>query len=105
MPAFQEAVNPLHQPSCFVIFVAAVHTTVQDLLPSGAYFRFNPYLSERITLDENRAEKLDQLKQDAQMYLRRNSEKFSSAVESLSRRRGRIQRFQDWLRLQVSIKW
>lgn len=83
----------------------AVHTTVQDLLPSGAYFRFNPYLSEHITLDENRAEKLDQLKQDAQMYLRRNSDKFNSAVQSLCRQRSFLQRLEDWLRLQVSIKW
>ncbi|KAH7974226.1 hypothetical protein HPB49_012301 [Dermacentor silvarum] len=43
---------------------------------------------EWITLDENRAEKLDQLKQDAQMYLRRNSEKFDSAVKSLLTKRG-----------------
>ncbi|CAN8001141.1 unnamed protein product [Ixodes hexagonus] len=83
----------------------AVHTTVQDLLPSGAYFRFNPYLSEQITLDETRAEKLDQLKQDAQMYLRRNSDKFNSAVESLCRQRTFLQRLEDWLRLQAATKW
>lgn len=83
----------------------AVHTTVQDLLPPNAYFRFNPYLSEWITLDENRAEKLDQLKQDAQMYLRRNSEKFDSAVKSLLTKRGPMQRVNDWLRMQLTIKW
>lgn len=83
----------------------AVHTTVQDLLPSGAYFRFNPYLSERITLDETRAEKLDQLKQDAQMYLRRNSEKFGYAVASLLKPRSTVRKLEDWLRLHLSIKW
>lgn len=83
----------------------AVHTTVQDLLPPNAYFRFNPYLSEWITLDENRAEKLDQLKQDAQMYLRRNSEKFDSAVKSLLTKRGPMQKVNDWLRMQLTIKW
>ncbi|XP_064483417.1 calcium-independent phospholipase A2-gamma-like [Ornithodoros turicata] len=83
----------------------AVHTTIQDLLPSGTYFRFNPYLSERITLDETRAEKLDQLKQDAQMYLRRNSEKFSAAVTSLLQKRNIVRRMEDWLRLQWAIKW
>ncbi|CAN8004940.1 unnamed protein product [Ixodes pacificus] len=83
----------------------AVHTTVQDLLPPGTYFRFNPYLSEHVTLDESRAEKLDQLKQDAQMYLRRNSDKFNSAIGCLGRQRGFLQRLEDWLRLQVAIKW
>lgn len=83
----------------------AVHTTIQDLLPPDAYFRFNPYLSEWITLDENRAEKLDQLKQDAQMYLRRNSEKFNSAVKSLLTKRGPMQRVNDWLKMQLTIKW
>uniref|UniRef100_A0A224Z2T8 Intracellular membrane bound ca2+ independent phospholipase a2 n=1 Tax=Rhipicephalus zambeziensis TaxID=60191 RepID=A0A224Z2T8_9ACAR len=83
----------------------AVHTTIQDLLPPNAYFRFNPYLSEWITLDENRAEKLDQLKQDAQMYLRRNSEKFDSAVKSLLTKRGPMQRVNDWLKMQLTIKW
>lgn len=83
----------------------AVHTTIQDLLPPGSYFRFNPYLSEWITLDENRAEKLDLLKQDTQMYLRRNSEKFDSAVKSLLRKRGPLQKLEDWLRMQYTIKW
>ncbi|KAK8774383.1 hypothetical protein V5799_011080 [Amblyomma americanum] len=83
----------------------AVHTTVQDLLPPNSYFRFNPYLSEWITLDENRAEKLDLLKQDAQMYLRRNSEKFDSAVKSLLGKRGPLQKLEDWLRMQYTIKW
>lgn len=83
----------------------AVHTTVQDLLPPNSYFRFNPYLSEWITLDENRAEKLDLLKQDAQMYMRRNSEKFDSAVKSLLRKRGPLQKLEDWLRMQYTIKW
>lgn len=83
----------------------AVHTTIQDLLPPNAYFRFNPYLSEWITLDENRAEKLDQLKQDAQMYLRRNSEKFDSAVKSLLTKRGPVQKVNDWLKMQLTIKW
>uniref|UniRef100_A0A023GC31 Putative intracellular membrane-bound ca2+-independent phospholipase a2 n=1 Tax=Amblyomma triste TaxID=251400 RepID=A0A023GC31_AMBTT len=83
----------------------AVHTTIQDLLPPNSYFRFNPYLSEWITLDENRAEKLDLLKQDAQMYLRRNSEKFDSAVRSLLGKRGPLQKLEDWLRMQYTIKW
>lgn len=83
----------------------AVHTIVQDLLPTNSYFRFNPYLSEWITLDENRAEKLDQLQLDAQMYLRRNSEKFDSAVRSLLKQRGTLQRVQDWLRMQLTLKW
>ena len=35
-----------------------VHTTMQDFLPKASYFRFNPYMSEDILLDETRQEKV-----------------------------------------------
>ncbi|KAG7265489.1 hypothetical protein CRUP_035629 [Coryphaenoides rupestris] len=42
-----------------------VHTMLDGLLPAGTYFRFNPYLSEDVPLDESRLEKLDLLQAEA----------------------------------------
>ena len=67
------------------------HVTLHDLLPDNKYFRFNPYLSgklvfktflkwesqllfstEIISMDETRAEKIGVMRNDSQMYCRRN---------------------------------
>ena len=72
------------------------HVTLHDLLPDNKYFRFNPYLSgkfwkiyfrvrkpvgyivngsffsEIISMDETRAEKISVMRNDSQMYCRRN---------------------------------
>ena len=61
----------------------AVHTILQDLLPSSTYYRFNPYMSEEYRLDEIRAFKLKQMQQDADMYLRKNDMKINSCIERL----------------------
>ncbi|KAF8770628.1 Calcium-independent phospholipase A2-gamma like protein [Argiope bruennichi] len=81
----------------------AVHITVNDLLTPDTYFRLNPYLTEFLTLDENRKEKLDQMKVDAQMYLRRNEYKFSSAAQTLLRKRSVFKHSRDWLRAQKAV--
>ncbi|GIX95947.1 calcium-independent phospholipase A2-gamma [Caerostris darwini] len=78
----------------------AVHIIVNDLLSPYTYFRFNPYLTEFLTLDENREEKLDQMKRDAQMYLRRNEYKFASAAAALSIKRNYLRHAKDWMRVQ-----
>lgn len=67
---------------CYFSFVA-VHTILQDLLPSSTYYRFNPYMSEEFRLDEIRADKLKQMQQDADMYLRKNDKKLNSCIERL----------------------
>lgn len=77
-----------------------VHRLLQDLLPSGTYYRMNPTLSEWMSLDENRPEKLDQLRTDAQMYLRKNEYKITSAAECLARKRGYFRSLLDQLKLQ-----
>lgn len=64
----------------------------------STYFRFNPYLSEEIQLDEIRDEKLKIMQQDAQMYLHKNEHKVQRAVEILTKHRTPKQRIFDWLR-------
>ena len=71
-------------------------TTTQDLLPKGRYFRFNPYMTEDILLDENRPEKIDQLIEDVQLYLRKNGTKLSTAAKKLKEDRQPWQKLRDY---------
>ena len=68
----------------------------QDLLPKGRYFRFNPYMTEDILLDENRPEKIDQLIEDVQLYLRKNGVKLSTAAKKLKEDRQPWQKLRDY---------
>ncbi|XP_054719774.1 LOW QUALITY PROTEIN: calcium-independent phospholipase A2-gamma-like [Uloborus diversus] len=81
----------------------AVHIALNDLLSPDTYFRINPYLTEFLSLDENRAEKLDQMKTDAQMYLRRNEYKFLKLVQVLNQSRGPVKKSKDWLSIQKQL--
>ena len=72
-----------------------VHTMMQDFLPKGSYFRFNPYMSEDILLDESRPEKVDQLMKDGELYLRKNEEKMKTAAKRLLQPRRKWQKWED----------
>ncbi|XP_030753887.1 calcium-independent phospholipase A2-gamma-like isoform X2 [Sitophilus oryzae] len=80
-----------------------VHTMLSDLLPEGVYYRFNPYLTEMLEMSEIDPVKLEQLKRDAIMYLRRNEDKFQYAIKKLSVRRNYVQKSMDWINVQKQI--
>lgn len=72
---------------------------LNDLLPDHIYFRFNPYLTEMLSMAEIRPEKISQLEQDAKMYTRRNEEKFQKSAAALLEKRSIQQKIVDWITL------
>uniref|UniRef100_A0A1A8NPF4 Patatin-like phospholipase domain containing 8 n=1 Tax=Nothobranchius pienaari TaxID=704102 RepID=A0A1A8NPF4_9TELE len=80
-----------------------VHTMLDALLPQDTYFRFNPYMSEDVPLNENRKEKLNLLKSEAECYLERNEAKLRKAASVLGQEKGAIQRLAEWAKLKVSM--
>ncbi|XP_025989517.1 calcium-independent phospholipase A2-gamma isoform X1 [Solenopsis invicta] len=81
----------------------AVHTMLNDLLPDHIYFRFNPYLTEMLSMVEIRPEKISLMEQDARMYVRRNEEKFEKAATALLEKRQIQQKVIDWITLQRQL--
>jgi len=79
----------------------AVHTILHDLLPASTYFRFNPYTSEQFLLDEVRPEKWEQMRQDTEMYCRKNAQQLDRAVSLLLQPKPLSHRITDWLRLKL----
>jgi len=77
---------------------------LDGLLPAGTYFRFNPYLSEDVPLDESRLEKLDLLQAEAQRYLGRNEDKMRRAATILTRDKGSLQRLAEWVGLRADMQ-
>ncbi|KAL7867501.1 hypothetical protein SRHO_G00088850 [Serrasalmus rhombeus] len=80
-----------------------VHTMLDALLPPNTYFRFNPYMSEDIPLDENRPEKLNFLQAEGQRYLERNETKLKKAASVLSQEKSTIQRLAEWAQLKADM--
>ncbi|KAK7102866.1 calcium-independent phospholipase A2-gamma-like [Littorina saxatilis] len=76
-----------------------VHVMMNDLMPPATYFRFNPYLSEDLLLDEIRSDRLEGMQRDATMYLRKNDIKIRKAVETLTQTRMAHQHAMDWVKL------
>ena len=70
---------------------------LNDLLPPSVYFRFNPFVTQLLSMDECQPEKLDLLKQDALMYIRRNEEKFREAANALVKEKTIYQKANDWI--------
>ncbi|KAK5876911.1 hypothetical protein CesoFtcFv8_026215 [Champsocephalus esox] len=80
-----------------------VHTMLDALLPPGTYFRFNPYMSEDIPLNESRPEKLNFLKGEAERYLERNEAKLKKAASVLCQEKSTIQRVAEWAKLKADM--
>ncbi|XP_068443182.1 calcium-independent phospholipase A2-gamma [Clinocottus analis] len=80
-----------------------VHTMLDALLPPDTYFRFNPYLSEDIPLNENRPEKLNFLKVEGERYLERNEAKMKMAASVLGQEKSTIQRVAEWAKLKANM--
>ncbi|XP_078677361.1 calcium-independent phospholipase A2-gamma-like [Branchiostoma floridae x Branchiostoma belcheri] len=80
-----------------------IHMVLHDLLPPSTYFRFNPYMSEDLAIDEYRPQKLDQLQSDARAYLRKNDYKLRVAANVLTSEKGTLQRVKDGVKLKMDM--
>ncbi|XP_012734321.2 calcium-independent phospholipase A2-gamma isoform X1 [Fundulus heteroclitus] len=80
-----------------------VHTMLDALLPPDTYFRFNPYMSEDVPLNESRVEKLNLLKGEGERYLERNEAKLKKAARVLGQEKGVIQRLAEWAKLKADM--
>uniref|UniRef100_A0A671QQA2 PNPLA domain-containing protein n=1 Tax=Sinocyclocheilus anshuiensis TaxID=1608454 RepID=A0A671QQA2_9TELE len=80
-----------------------VHSMLDALLPPNTYFRFNPYMSEEISLDENRQERLDFLQAEGQRYLERNENKLKKVASVLTQEKGIVQKLAEWAQLKADM--
>uniref|UniRef100_A0A8C2HK55 Patatin-like phospholipase domain containing 8 n=1 Tax=Cyprinus carpio TaxID=7962 RepID=A0A8C2HK55_CYPCA len=80
-----------------------VHTMLDALLPPNTYFRFNPYMSEEIPLDESRQDRLDVLQTEGQQYLERNENKLKKVASVLTQEKGIVQKLAEWAQLKADM--
>ncbi|XP_054751008.2 calcium-independent phospholipase A2-gamma-like [Lytechinus pictus] len=102
-PEYSSLKKKLYQIMISATDTESVHTTLQDLLPAGSYFRFNPLMSEDFLLDENRPEKLDQLQQEALDFASINELRIMQAAGVLTREKSSLQKAMDWVKLQKDM--
>ncbi|KAM6937221.1 calcium-independent phospholipase A2-gamma-like [Xenentodon cancila] len=76
-----------------------VHAMLDAFLPPDTYFRFNPFISEDVSMDESRLEKLNLLQAEGIRYLERNDEKLHKVARLLTREKSSVQRLTEWARL------
>eukprot|EP00795_Rhopilema_esculentum_P002165 gene2165-17755_t len=83
--------------------VEAMHITLEDLLPSTVYFRFNPNLSIDAFLDESDPKALDQLKVDAKNYIDKYEWKYQKAADSLLQKKSSVRHVREKLALKLAM--
>ena len=76
---------------------------MHDLLPGDVYYRFNPYLSDEIGLDEIAEDRLALMMEDTHFYLRKNELKIQEAVRSLTKTKSALDKAKDWMDYQRHI--
>lgn len=76
---------------------------LNDLLPDSTYYRFNPYLTEMISMVEINELKLNQMQRDVIMYLRRNEDKFQDAAKVLMKNKSFKTRVRDYVKQKVDL--
>ncbi|XP_075906868.1 calcium-independent phospholipase A2-gamma-like isoform X1 [Nelusetta ayraudi] len=80
-----------------------VHAMLDAFLPADTYYRFNPYMSEDVSMDESRQEKLGLLQAEGARYLERNEHKLSKVARILTREKSPAHRVSEWARLRVDM--
>ncbi|XP_051547160.1 calcium-independent phospholipase A2-gamma [Myxocyprinus asiaticus] len=80
-----------------------VHTMLDALLPPNTYFRFNPYMSEDVPLDEKRQERLDIMQAEGRRYLERNENKLKKAASVLTQEKSVVQKLAEWAQLKADM--
>lgn len=75
----------------------AVHMILKDVYDPSVYFRFQPDLSEDITIDEAKPEKLALLCEDAEQYISSHKAMLDGAVASLMAEKKATQKLEAWL--------
>lgn len=73
------------------------HHILSDLMLPDQYFRFNPYLTEMVSMVEVRSDKIAQLEKDALMYFRRNEDKFEELAALLLKPKSSLRTFNDYI--------
>lgn len=72
-------------------------------LPPNTYYRFNPYMSADIAMDDSRQERLRQLQTEGVRYLDRNAEKLKKVSHVLAREKSSVQTLAEWGRLKADM--
>lgn len=72
-------------------------------LPPDTYYRFNPYMSEDVSMDDSRQEKLGLLQAEGARYLERNQHKLSKVARILTREKSSALRVSEWARLKADM--
>uniref|UniRef100_A0A674MUN5 Calcium-independent phospholipase A2-gamma-like n=1 Tax=Takifugu rubripes TaxID=31033 RepID=A0A674MUN5_TAKRU len=80
-----------------------VHAMLDAFLPPDTYYRFNPYMSEDIAMDDSRQERLTQLQTEGLRYLGRNEEKLKKVSRILTREKSSVQMLAEWARLKADM--